>query len=66
MEFFCQKVQIDQSFNLFLFLEKSVVIHPSHISSFKFSCFLCLGWKEQFLVILGGDQVKSGKPSPDL
>ncbi|RVW69598.1 Bifunctional riboflavin kinase/FMN phosphatase [Vitis vinifera] len=24
------------------------------------------GWKEQFSVILGSDQVKSGKPSPDL
>ncbi|KAK7859568.1 bifunctional riboflavin kinase/fmn phosphatase [Quercus suber] len=24
------------------------------------------GWKEYFSVILGSDQVKSGKPSPDL
>ena len=51
---------------MFLFLEKSVVIRPSLISSFNFSCFICLGWKEQFSVILGGDEVKSGKPSPDM
>lgn len=38
--------------------------------SLIFSCLIYLnidiGWKERFSVILGSDQVKAGKPSPDL
>lgn len=37
----------------------------SFIMRLFFSCFI-IGWKESFTVILGSDQVKSGKPSPDM
>lgn len=57
----------------------SLWVVPMHISekhngwsviSLIFSCFidwfLYIGWREWFSVILGSDQVKAGKPSPDL
>lgn len=26
----------------------------------------CIGWKESFSAIVGGDEVEKGKPSPDM
>lgn len=40
----------------------------SYVESFEINFFLTsdVGWKERFTVILGSDEVKSGKPSPDM
>ncbi|PWA65096.1 HAD-like domain-containing protein [Artemisia annua] len=44
----------------------SAIASNSRTKNVDFKLSSQKGWKEYFSVILGGDQVKSGKPSPDL
>lgn len=60
-----ESCEVGHGLRMFWLVFLIIIIILVYLSLF-FHCYLHLGWKESFSVIIGGDEVKSGKPSPEM